>query len=169
MKRNPEGTRFLIGLSPKLGGDPAGDETCGRMSRKVKLGIRLLINCRVKKSGPLAQLEEQVTLNHPVAGSSPARLTILFSPLVFSFPNSNSFVPPLLKNQSDHAWPAGFLLSPTRLKGYNIVCGDGEDTTYAARPLLLNHQLVAKHKRRNEPLVYTAPFPLPEYVVEVLP
>jgi len=34
--------------------------------------------------------------------------------------------------------------------------------------LLLNHQLTAEHKRRNEPLAYTAPFPLPNYVVGVV-
>ena len=31
------------------------------------------------KRGPLAQLAEQVTLNHPVGGSSPPRLTLKLS------------------------------------------------------------------------------------------
>jgi len=48
--------------------------------------------------------------------------------------------------------------------------GNGKETVlYAARPLLPQYRLTARHKRRNETLPYAAPLPLPEYIAEVMP
>ena len=75
---------------------------------------------------------------------------------------------PLLKNQPGQAWPAGFWLRPTRPEGYNRDSGNGEETVlYAARPLP-QHQLTARHKRRNETFLYAAPLPVPKYAAEVV-
>ena len=51
--------------------------------------------------GPLAQLAEQMTLNHPVGGSSPPRLTIFIanSTYFFSSPFSLVSMPSSLLNK----------------------------------------------------------------------
>jgi len=58
----------------------------------------------------------------------------------------------------------------TRGQDYNRDSGNGKETVlYAARPLLPQYRLTARHKRRNETLPYAAPLPLPEYIAEVMP
>ena len=123
----------------------------------MKLALRLLIRLPVNNSGPLAQLAEQVTLNHPVGGSSPPRLTI-----------HSPFDPPLRNNQFDHAWPANILLdTPLAGRGYHII------PTASRRPILAM-VLLAMSERvaaggAGEPSRGLVPPSLPEYVVEVVP
>ena len=45
----------------------------------VRIGRVPALLVEASRRGPLAQLAEQVTLNHPVPGSTPGRLTKLFS------------------------------------------------------------------------------------------
>lgn len=105
----------------------------------MKLSRRLLINRSVggrpeKWRGPLAQLAEQATLNRQVGGSSPPR------PTKRGITNALGQIyhpHPLLKDQSGHAWPAGFLLPPPRGWGYNIITGSVDETKPLSAPSLL--------------------------------
>ena len=121
------------------------------IKEKVKLATRLLIKLPVEESGPLAQLAEQVTLNHQVTGSTPVRLTILFNLSVFNLPTTSTFVIPLLKNQSDHAWPAGF-----------FICAPESNVTISS---ITDN---ANETSRSLAILTKAPLTLPEYMVEVM-
>ena len=168
----------------------------------MKLARRLLIKWPVNNRGPLAQLAEQVTLNHQVTGSTPVRLTTLFILSVFNFPTNStfvspSFVSPLLKNQSDHAWPAGFLFVFPPSERFNIawpksyptiggptwlvktygpfpfnrwpehVSGNADETLTVVDPLALRE--ISVPNNANESDTDTAPSTLPGNAVKVVP
>ena len=132
----------------------------------TKLATRLLIRCPVKDPGPLAQLAEQVTLNHQVAGSSPARLTSPFFSSVFTV--HSPLVPPLRNNYHNHAWPADILLdTPLAGRGYHKLPTASRRPILAMVLLALSVGIAAGGA--GEPSRGLAPPSLPEYVVEVVP
>ena len=131
------------------------------LREKIKLATRLLISVRVsglkEQRGPLAQLAEQWTLNPPVEGSNPSRLTkAKLADLVASDHLDRlchkRTTRLLLKNQPRHAWPTGFLFAPSvRTRVYNIVTDNADETALSLATLT------------------TALLTLPEYMVEVTP
>jgi len=71
----------------------------------------------------------------------------------------------VLKDQSSHTWPAGFLFaSSTRGRGYNIVTDNGKETIPLAAPPTLRETIP---RSADETDMMMAPSTLPESVTEV--
>ena len=144
----------------------------------MKLAIRLLISVRVsgpeKWHGPLAQLVEQVTLNHQVEGSSPSRLTNPSPPKVQEDANqkyqSLEKKYHFLKNQPAKRGQAGSLFAcPTSGRDYNNITDNGDATLPLIGPLTLRDSIVLNNANETDKPSLAAPSTLPEYVMGVMP
>ncbi len=133
----------------------------GKVNTRLLIWLRLLPTERSNKQhGPLAQSVEHLTFNQGVAGSRPARPTRYMTRV-----GGN----PLLNDQPDHAWPAGFLFASTTIgRGYNNITDNGDETLPLVGPLTLQDTIVPNNANETKKSSLAASSMLPEYDVEVV-